>query len=82
MLSDGFVVNFFARYEKGVKTEFIDPIMTMQMLELVRLTGDRPALPPGLHQAKEVLEPGHLRDFWRALDACCAPPDFAAGRRH
>jgi CRP-like cAMP-binding protein len=78
LLADGFVVNFFARYEKGVKTEYMDPIMTMQLLGLARLAGGGPDLEAGLHQAKDVLRPEHLRAFWRTLDASCGPPEFAA----
>lgn len=79
LLADGFVVNFFARYEKGVKTEYMDPIMTMQLLSLIRLAGGPGVLPSGLHQAKDVLPPEHMRAFWHALDARCVSPD-PAGR--
>jgi len=73
LLADGFVVNFFARYEKGVKTEYMDPIMTMQLLGLIRLTHSAAPLCPGLHQAKDVLPPEHMQAFWEALNQRCAP---------
>jgi CRP-like cAMP-binding protein len=78
MLADGFVVNFFAKYEKGVKTEYMDPIMTMQLLGLMQLAGNGINLPPGLHQAKDVLPKEFLRAFWHSLDARCARPEFVA----
>lgn len=76
LLADGFAVNFFARYEKGVKTEYMDPIMTMQLVGLVRLASDSGCLPPGLHQAKDVLGPAQMRAFWQALDTSCTPLDL------
>ena len=47
LLADGFVINFFARHEKGVKTEFIHSVITLQVLGLVQLLTEAP--PPGLH---------------------------------
>jgi len=76
VLANGFVVNFFARYEKGVKTEYMDPVMTMQLLSLVRLAAGAAPLAPGLHQAKGVLPAEHLRALWHALDASCSPLAF------
>ena len=48
LLADGLVINFFAKHEKGVKTEYIDPIVTMQVLSLVKLSTN--AVTPGLHK--------------------------------
>ena len=50
LLADGFVINFFARHEKGVKTEFIDLVITLQVLGLVQLLTEAP--PPGLHKLR------------------------------
>jgi CRP-like cAMP-binding protein len=77
LLANGFVVNFFARYEKGVKTEYIDPIVTLQMLGLVRLTES--AIPPGLHRVSDHLDPVNMARLWDALEVRCRPLDLAAG---
>ena len=71
VLANGFVVNFFARWEKGVKTEYIDPIVTMQLLSLVRLT--REPIAPGLHRMSDHLDPRDLAWLWEALDAGFRP---------
>ena len=74
MLANGFVVNFFAQWEKGVKTEFIDPVVSMQMLGLVRLT--RTDVPSGLHPISDYLDPADIARCWGAIEACCAPPSL------
>ncbi len=66
LLADGFVVNFYARYEKGVKTEYIDPIVTMQMLGLVRLAAAVPPIEPGLYSMSEKLSRSICRPSGRA----------------
>lgn len=71
LLADGFVINFFARHEKGVKTEFIDPVMTLQVLGLVRLLAD--ALAPGLYKLDAHLRPEDLTMLWAGIDASCRP---------
>jgi CRP-like cAMP-binding protein len=71
LLADGFVINFFARHEKGVKTEYIDPIVTMQVLGLIRLVTDAP--PPGLHHLDTHLRSEDLAALWAAIDANCRP---------
>lgn len=71
ILANGLVVNFFARYEKGVKTEYIDPIVTMQMLGLVRLA-TRP-VPRGLHRIEKYLDAADVTRLWQALEARCSP---------
>jgi len=71
LLADGFVINFFARHEKGVKTEFIDPVMTLQVLGLVRLLADAP--PVGLYKLDAHLQPEDLATLWAAIDASCRP---------
>jgi CRP-like cAMP-binding protein len=78
MLANGFVVNFFARYEKGVKTEYIDPIVTMQLLSLVRLT--REPIPPGLHRMSDHLDRADMARFWEALEVRFRPLDLPADR--
>jgi CRP-like cAMP-binding protein len=71
LLADGLVVNFFARHEKGVKTEYIDPIVTMQLLSLVRLS--TATLDPGLYKMDLVLRPADMAVFWGAIDDYCRP---------
>lgn len=77
LLANGLVVNFFARYEKGVKTEYIDPIVTMQKLGLVRLASE--PVPPGLHRIEKYLQPGDMRRLWEALEMRCRPLDVTGG---
>ena len=74
VLADGLVVNFFARHEKGVKTEYIDPIVTMQVLSLVRLSSI--PVPPGLHKMDAYLRPEDLASFWSAINESCRPLTF------
>ena len=71
LLADGFVINFFARHEKGVKTEFIDSVITLQVLGLVQLLTEAP--PPGLHKLDAHLQPEDLATLWAAIDANCRP---------
>jgi CRP-like cAMP-binding protein len=75
LLANGLVVNFFARYEKGVKTEYIDPIVTMQMLGLVQLA-TRP-VPNGLHRIEKYIERADVTRLWEALEARCRPLELA-----
>jgi hypothetical protein len=76
LLANGFVVNFFAKYEKGVKTEYIDPIVTMQLLGLVRLALAEEPIEPGVYRMAEQLDRHSMRTFWKALDERCRPLDF------
>lgn len=78
MLSDGFVVNFFASFEKGVKTEYIDPIVTLQMLGLVRFADASRTVPNGLHGMHEQLEEGELATIWSLIDDQARPLDIVA----
>jgi CRP-like cAMP-binding protein len=71
LLADGLVVNFFARHEKGVKTEYIDPIVTMQLLSLVKLSTT--PIEPGLHKMDLYLRPQDLAIFWAAINDYCRP---------
>jgi hypothetical protein len=71
LLADGLVVNFFARHEKGVKTEYIDPIVTMQVLGLVTLSATAPA--PGLHKLDMHLRADDLATLWAAINDNCRP---------
>ncbi len=73
MLADGFVVNFYAKHEKGVKTEFIDPVITMQLLSLVRLSGEGPKIHPALYKMEDVLEAADMEVLWKAVDDRCRP---------
>ena len=71
LLADGLVVNFFARHEKGVKTEYIDPIVTMQVLSLVKLATT--SITPGLYKMDTHLRPEDLATFWAAINDYCCP---------
>jgi hypothetical protein len=71
LLADGLVVNFFARHEKGVKTEFIDPIVTMQVLSLVKLSTT--PIDPGLYKMDVHLRPEDMTTFWAAINENCRP---------
>jgi hypothetical protein len=77
LLADGFVVNFYARYEKGVKTEYIDPIVTMQLLGLAELSTAEPAIEPGLYVMREKLSREEIQAFWSGLDESCRPLSFS-----
>jgi hypothetical protein len=71
LLADGLVVNFFARHEKGVKTEYIDPIVTMQVLSLVKLSTT--PITPGLYKMDVHLRPEDMSVFWAAINDYCCP---------
>ena len=71
LLADGLVVNFFARHEKGVKTEFIDPIVTMQVLSLVKLSTT--PIEPGLYKMDVHLRAEDMATFWAAINENCQP---------
>jgi hypothetical protein len=71
LLADGLVVNFFARHEKGVKTEYIDPIVTMQLLSLIKLPTS--SIAPGLYKMDLHLRPEDMATFWAAIDDYCRP---------
>lgn len=74
MVADGFVVNFFASHEKGVKTEYIDTIVTMQLLSLFRMSArGQAAIPPGLHKMETQLDKADMDILWAALDEVCRP---------
>jgi CRP-like cAMP-binding protein len=71
LLADGFVVNFFARHEKGVKTEYIDPVVTMQLLGAVLLCTTR--IDSGVHKIDSYIRPGDMDLLWSAIDENCRP---------
>ena len=71
LLADGWVINFFAKHEKGVKTEYIDPIVTMQVLSLVKLSTNSVA--PGLHKMDTHLRLEDMRAFWNVVNENCRP---------
>jgi CRP-like cAMP-binding protein len=71
LLADGLVVNFFARHEKGVKTEYIDPIVSMQVLSLVKLMNE--SIAPGVHKMDDHLSSADLATLWGAIDDNCRP---------
>lgn len=72
VLADGFVINFFARHEKGAKSEYIDPIVTLQALSLLRLTNDT-SVSPGLYDAGKMIDPQYMSYIWRFIDKLCMP---------
>jgi len=74
LLADGLVVNFFARHEKGVKTEFIDAVVTMQLLSLIKLS--TATIAPALYKMDTQLRPEDLALFWKAIDDKCRPLMF------
>jgi len=71
LLADGLVINFFAKHEKGVKTEYIDPIVTMQLLSLVKLSTN--AVTPGLHKMDTHLRLEDMKAFWNVVNENCRP---------
>lgn len=71
VMADGFVVNFFARHEKGVKTEYIDPVITMQLLGAVRLSTT--VVEPGVHKIDSYLRPQDMALLWSAINENCRP---------
>jgi hypothetical protein len=77
LLADGFVVNFYARHEKGVKTEYIDSIVTMQLLGIVTLSKDAGSVPAALHKLETLLRPEDMDLLWRALEERCRPLPLA-----
>lgn len=76
LLADGLVINFFARHEKGVKTEYIDPIVTMQVLSLVKLCST--PIEPALYKMDVHLRPEDLNIFWAAINDYCRPLSLTA----
>jgi CRP-like cAMP-binding protein len=77
LLADGFVVNFFARHEKGVKTEYIDPVVTMQLLGAVLLSTT--AVDPGVHKIDSYLRPEDIALLWSAINENCRPLTISEG---
>ncbi|NES87874.1 hypothetical protein [Okeania sp. SIO2B9] len=76
MLANGFVINFFAKHEKGVKTEYIDPIVTMQLLGLVKLATTEKAIEPGVYRMAQKIKTEDINLFWKALDDKSRPIQF------
>ena len=76
LLADGFVINFFAKHEKGVKTEYIDPIVTMQLLGVVKLATTETAIEPGVYRMAQHLKTEDMNLFWKALDDKSRPIKF------
>ena len=76
LLADGFVINFFAKHEKGVKTEYIDPIVTMQLLGLVKLAMTENNIESGVYRMAEQIDTEDINLFWKALDDKSCPIQF------
>ncbi|NES64972.1 MAG: hypothetical protein F6K24_06775 [Okeania sp. SIO2D1] len=76
LLANGFVINFFAKHEKGVKTEYIDPIVTMQLLGLVKLATTEKTIEPGVYRVAQQVKTEDINLFWKALDEKSRPIQF------
>jgi len=76
LLANGLVINFFAKHEKGVKTEYIDPIVTMQLLGLVKLAKTEQVIEPGVYRMAEHLKTDDMDLFWKALNDKSRPIEF------
>ena len=76
LLANGFVINFFAKHEKGVKTEYIDPIVTMQMLGVIKLATTEAAIDPGVYRMAQHLKADDMDLFWKALEDKSRPVSF------
>ncbi|GEM_PF-752906 len=76
LLANGLVINFFAKHEKGVKTEYIDPIVTMQLLGVVKLTTTEKVIEPGVYRMAEHLKTDDMDLFWKALNDKSRPIEF------
>lgn len=76
LLANGFVINFFAKHEKGVKTEYIDPIVTMQMLGVIKLATTEEAIDPGVYRMAQHLKADDMDLFWKALEDKSRPVSF------
>lgn len=81
LLANGFVINFFAKHEKGVKTEYIDPIVTMQLLGLIKLATTEEGIAPGVYRMAKQLRATDMDLFWQALDDKSCPINFGIAHK-
>lgn len=72
LLANGMVINFFAKHEKGAKSEYIDPIVTLQLLSVVRYALG-PSLQPGLYDAAQEVGDDFINYIWYAINQLCKP---------
>lgn len=72
MLANGLVINFFAKHEKGAKSEYIDPIITLQLLSVIRLAQGKP-LPPALYDAAYEIGEKYYEAILCTINEKCKP---------
>jgi hypothetical protein len=66
LLADGMVVNFFATYAKGASLDYIDPILSLQLLGVHHLAQNK--VPGGFHRISSALKPEILNLLWSSLN--------------
>lgn len=66
LLADGLVINFFATYAKGASLDYIDPIVSLQLLGIYHLTKKSTA--GGFHRISEELPTRLLEILWSSLE--------------
>lgn len=66
VLADGMVINFFATYSKGASLDYIDPVLTLQLLGVNHLK--KKSLPGGVHRIATAIEPELIDILWSSLD--------------
>lgn len=67
LLADGLVINFFAPYSRGASLDYIDPILTLQLLGILQLT--KKSTQGGFHSISSELNPSFVEALWSALDS-------------
>lgn len=72
LLANGMVINFFAKHEKGAKSEYIDPIVTLQLLSVVRFAHGL-ELQPALYDAATKVGDEYIAAIWEAINKQCKP---------
>lgn len=66
LLADGLVINFFAPYSRGASLDYIDPILTLQLLGVVHLA--KRTTQGGFQPVSNELHPSYIEALWSALD--------------
>lgn len=66
LLADGLVINFFASYSKGVSVDYIDLILTLQLLGVNHLANRN--TPGGFYRISDQLKPADLEILWSSLN--------------
>ena len=70
-------MQLYSKHEKGVKTEYIDPIVTMQLLGLVKLAMTENNIESGVYRMAEQIDTEDINLFWKALDDKSCPIQFS-----